>query len=402
MEAIQKGEVRVCDGNMSAAYGVLLAKTDVIAIYPITPQTSLIEKLALFKSQGLIDAEILEVEGEISAMGSVVGASAAGARVFTSSSSMGLNFMFDTYLMAAYYRLPVVMVNANRENPAPATVSASEQDIMSVIESGWIHIHVENCQEILDTILMAYRLSEDPEILLPVGICYDGFYLSYLREPIEIPPQDMVDNFLKRRPRPVLGFDPPRFISWRPTEDAETAEYRYRQQIAYQKAKEKIDQIDESFGMAFGRKYGGVIEEYRMDDAEIALVSLGSHTGTARVVVDKKRERGIKVGLIKVRAFRPFPNEKLANALRGMKAIGVLDRSVCFGWNGGHLYRELKTALYGQNIPIADFIGGLAGHDITIPLIELAVDKTHRASLGESYEEVTWLAMEEREAGSQP
>jgi pyruvate/2-oxoacid:ferredoxin oxidoreductase alpha subunit len=395
MEAIRKGEVKVCDGNLSAAHAVMLARPDVIAIYPITPQTSLIEKISKFKAEGLIDAEILEVEGEISAMGSVVGACAAGGRVFTSSSSMGLNFMFDTYMMAATFRLPVVMVNANRENPAPATVSASEQDIMSVIEAGWIHIHVENCQEILDSILMAYKLAEDPEILLPVSVCYDGFYLSYLQEPVEIPPQPMVDSFLERRSRPHLGFDPPRYISWRPVSDEEPAEYRYRQQVAYQKAKEKIGQIDEDFGHLFGRSYGGLIEAYRMEDAEIALVSLGSHTGTARVVVDKKRDEGIKVGLVKVRAFRPFPNERLAASLKGLKAIGVIDRSVCYGWMGGHLYRELKTALYGLNIPIADFIGGLAGHDITIPLIEKAVDVTLSASEGKPYEEVTWLALEE-------
>lgn len=395
MEAKLTGEKKVCDGNMAAAQAVLLAKPDVIAIYPITPQTSLIEKISKFKADGLLDAEILEVEGEISAMGSVVGACAAGGRVFTSSSSMGLNFMFDTYMMAAYFRLPVVMVNANRENPAPATVSASQQDIMSVIEAGWIHIHVENCQEILDSILMAYKLAEDPEILLPVSICYDGFYLSYLREPVEIPPAEMVDGFLTRRPRPKLGFDPPRYISWRPVKDEETAEYRLRQQIAYQKAKDKIVQIDRDFDNLFGRSYGGLIEKYRMEDAEIAIVSLGSHTGTARVVIDKKRDAGVKVGLVKVRAFRPFPNETLAEALLGMKAIGVLDRSVCFGWNGGHLYRELKTALYGQNIPIADFIGGLAGHDITIPLIEKAVDVTLDAAGGKPYEEVTWLALEE-------
>ncbi|MBW1799442.1 MAG: hypothetical protein JRJ85_01810, partial [Deltaproteobacteria bacterium] len=263
------------------------------------------------------------------------------------------------------------------------------------IESGWIHIHVENCQEIVDAILMADKLAEDPEILIPVSVCYDGFYLSYLREPVEIPPQELVDGFLTRQPRPRLGFDPPTYISWRPVNDGETAEYRCRQQRAYERAKEKINQIDEAFGSIFGRRYGGLIEEYRMADAEIALVSVGSHTGTARVVIDRKRDEGIKVGLIKVRAFRPFPNERLFESLKTMKAIGVIDRSVCFGWRGGHLYRELKTALYGLSIPIADFIGGLAGHDITIPLIEKAVDMTCLAAQGKPYDEVTWLAMEE-------
>jgi pyruvate/2-oxoacid:ferredoxin oxidoreductase alpha subunit len=311
---------------------------------------------------------------------------------------MGLNYMFDTYLMAASFRMPVVMVNANRENPAPAQVSAGQQDIMSVIESGWIHIHVENCQEILDSIIMAYKLAEDPEILFPVSVCYDGFYLSYLREPVDIPPQERVDGFLVRKPRPQLGFDPMTFMAWRPVRDEETAEYRMRQQIAYEKAKWKINEIDEEFGKLFGRYYGGLIEEYRMDDAEIALVSLGSHTGTARVVIDRKRDQGIRVGLIKVRAFRPFPNERLAQALRGVKAIGVIDRSVCFGWKGGHLYREIKTALYGhKNIPIADFIGGLAGHDITTPLLKRAVDVTYDVSQGKPFEEVTWMALEKQE-----
>ncbi|MBW2028713.1 MAG: hypothetical protein JRH06_14855 [Deltaproteobacteria bacterium] len=368
MKGSRKGKMRVCDGNLAAAYGVLLAKPDIVAIYPITPQTSLIERITEFKAEGLLDAEILEVEGEISAMGSVVGAAAAGARVFTSSSSMGLNFMYDTYLMAAYFRQPVVMVNANRENPAPSTVSASEQDIMSVTESGWIHLHVEDCQEILDSILMAYRLAEDPEILIPVSVCYDGFYLSYLQEPVEIPPQELAEEFLPRRTRPALGLDPPRYISWRPVRDEEPAEYRMRQQQAYEKAKEKIEQIDREFYQVFGRTHGGLVEEYRMDDADIALVSLGSHTGTARVAVDRKRETGVRVGLVKVRSFRPFPRERLFSLLKDKQAIGVLDRSVCFGWRGGHLYRDLMTSLYGLDIPMADFIGGLAGHDITIPL----------------------------------
>ncbi|MBW2000499.1 MAG: hypothetical protein JRJ29_21400 [Deltaproteobacteria bacterium] len=393
MRGSGKGKVRVCDGNLAAAYGVLLAKPDVIAIYPITPQTSLIEKISRFKAEGLLDAEILEVEGEISAMGSVIGAAAAGARVFTSSSSMGLNFMYDTYLMAAYFRQPVVMVNANRENPAPSTVSASEQDIMGVTESGWIHIHVEDCQEILDSILMAYRLAEDPEVLIPVSVCYDGFYLSYLQEPVEIPLQEQVDEFLPRQARPVLGLDPPRYMSWRPVRDEEPAEYRLRQQLAYERAKDKIEELDREFYQKFGRSYGGVVEEYRMDDAQIALVSLGSHIGTARVAVDRKREAGVRVGLLKIRSFRPFPRERLFALLRDKQAIGVLDRSVCFGWRGGHLYRDLMTSLYGLDIPMADFIGGLAGHDITIPLIERAVDITMDAARGEPYEEVTWLAL---------
>jgi phenylglyoxylate dehydrogenase alpha subunit len=182
-----KEETRVCDGNLAAAWAVLLSKPDVIAVYPITPQTSLIEHLCEWKAEGLLDAEIVEVEGETSVMGSVVGASAAGARTFTATASMGLNFMFDTYLLAGLSRLPIVMVEATREQLPPAMVAVSEQDIMGVIDSGWVHIHTENCQEILDSIIMAYKLAEDPQIMLPITVVYNGFYLSYLSEMVRIP-----------------------------------------------------------------------------------------------------------------------------------------------------------------------------------------------------------------------
>ena len=394
METKLKGKVEVCDGNKTTAYSALVCNPDVIGVFPITPQTTVGEYICGFKADGLLDAEIVEAECEITSMGSIIGASAAGGRVFTSSSSMGLNFMFDTYLMAGLSRLPVVMINSNREQSPPAVVAAGQQDIMGVADAGWIHIHTENCQEILDSTIMAYKLAEDSEILIPVTVCYDGFYLSYLSEAIEIPSQEVVDSFLPRRPRPVLGFNPPMSLGVLTIGDAEMAELRYRHQAAFERAKDKIEQIDKDFAAVFGRSYGGLIEEYKMEDAEIAIVSLGSHTGTARVAIDKKREEGTKVGLVKVRAFRPFPQERLVQALRGKKAIGVIDRSVCFGWRGGHLYRELRAALYGLGIPIADFIAGLGGHDITIPLIEKVVDITYQASQGKPFSEVTWLAME--------
>ena len=328
-------EVKVCDGNMAAAYGVLVCNPDVIGIYPITPQTTLVEDICKFKADGLIDAEILKVEGEISAMAAVFGASTVGGRVFTSTSSMGLNYMYDTYMWAGMARSSVVMVNANREQGPPGSVAAGQQDIMCVMDAGWIHIHVENCQEILDTVIMAYKLAEDPDILIPVTVCYDGFYLSYLREPVDIPSREVVQQFIPRVERPIVTLDPPSLNCFMPISDGESIELRYRHQAAFERAKDKINQVDKEFHSVFGRSYGGLIEKYRMEDADIAIVSVGSHTGTARVVVDQKREEGIKVGLIKVRTFRPFPQEALAEALQGIKAIGVIDRSVSFGWGGG-------------------------------------------------------------------
>jgi pyruvate/2-oxoacid:ferredoxin oxidoreductase alpha subunit len=385
--------VKICDGNRAGAYGVLLAKPDVIAVYPITPQTSLIEHLTEWKADGILNAEIVEVEGEISSMATAIGTSAAGGRAFTATSSMGLNFMFDTYQMAALARLPIVMVNATREQIPPSVVAAGDQDIMGVIETGWIHIHTETCQEILDSIIMAYRLAEDPEILVPVTIAYDGFYLSYLTEAVELPPEDEVDRFLPRRPRPKIGFEPPLSFGFGDGTARGVAEARYRHQAAMERAKERVDEIDQEFKSIFGRGYGGQIEEYRTDDAEIVLVSLGSCTGTARVAIDRKREQGIKAGLIKLRAFRPFPSERIAGVLRNKKAVGAIDRSVALGWNCGHIFRELLTSLYGSGIslPMADFIDGLGGGDITIDHIERIIDDTYAASHGKPFEKVTWL-----------
>lgn len=391
-----KGEVKVCDGNRAGAYGVLLSQPDVVAIYPITPQTSLVEYLAQFKADGVLRGDMVEVEGEISAMGVAIGAAACGGRTFTSTSSMGLAFMNDTYLMAGFSRLPIVMVNANREMSPPGQVSAGQQDIMGVADSGWIYIHVESCQEILDSIIMSYRLSEDPEVSLPVTVAYDGFYLSYLCQPVEIPPAEKVAEFLPRIQRPSLTITPPTGFIGFALAGADTAEYRYLHQEALERVKQKIDDVDKEFEAMFGRSYGGQMEEYRMEDAEIVLISMGSHTGTARVTVDRMRNKGIKVGLVKIRLFRPFPREKLVGILKDKRAVGIIDRSVCFGWNSGHLVKELKAALYEAKtfIPLADFIDGLGGGDITIENLERAIQITHDASLGRPFKETTWLQIE--------
>jgi phenylglyoxylate dehydrogenase alpha subunit len=386
--------IKVCDGNRAAAYGVLASNPNVIAIYPITPQTSLIEYLTRFKADGLLKAEIVEVEGEISAMGVAVGTALAGGRTFTATSSMGLNFMYDTYGMAAQMRLPVVMVNANREQH-PSAVASGQQDIMDVANSGWIHVHTESCQEILDSIIMAYKLAEDPHILLPVTVCYDGFYLSYLAEPVEIPPQAEVNRFIPRVSREHLGFDP-LTGSASTMIPRELAECRYKHQMAMERAKSKIDEIDREFANVFGRYYGGLVEAYRMEDAEIALVSMGSHTGTCKTAIDRQREQGRNVGLVKIRVFRPFPWERVCSELSHVKAIGVIDRSICFGWNCGYLYHEVQTALCQAGLPprLLDFICGLGGEDITMSYINQAIDSVEAASKGENYSSVTWLALE--------
>jgi len=405
MEVGTKRVVEVCDGNKAAAYGALLSRPDVVAVYPITPQSAVGEWLSRFHDEGILDAEVVNTEGENSSMGVCCAASLVGGRVFTATSSWGLLFMYDGLLYAAGYRIPVVMTNANRETPGIFTIGNSSQDMMSVRDSGWALINVESCQEILDSVIMAYRIAEDTDILLPVMVCYDGFYLSYRKEPVEIPRQEDVDNFLApltKSKRMVLTTEDPRIFgvpSFFPQDEGEgCTEFRYRHSTALERVKEKIEVVDKDFEKIFGRSYYGQLEEYRTDDAEIVLVATGSCVGTARVVVDKKRDEGLKVGLIKVRLLRPFPKERLAQALQGRKAIGVIDRSVCFGWHCGHLYMELKAALaFGSlpaTIPTVNFVAGLANLDITEEQIDRAMELTATASRGEVVKEVTWLSLE--------
>lgn len=393
-----RGELKVLTGNGAAAYGAMMCRPDVVAVYPITPQSEIGERLTQFHAEGMLNAEIIEVEGENSAMSMLIGASTVGGRVFTASSSWGLAYMHDTTLWAAGMRLPVVMVNVNREPPSLPSVSCSRQDMMTVRDSGWIQIEVENCQEIFDTVIMAFRLAEDTDILLPVMVSYDGFYLSYLSEGVYVPLQEDVDRFLaklstqKQRLRVTPG-DVYCFPSYADKELA--TEFRYKHSAALERTKYKLVEIENEFEESFGRSYGGAVEEYRIEDAEIVLITMGSSTGTARVAVDKKRDEGVRVGLIKVRLFRPFPVETLIQAIEGKKCVGILDRSVCFGWNCGHLYMELGAAFgtKGICIPMLDFIGGLAQADITIEQIERVIDDTNRAAQGQPFISVTWLSL---------
>lgn len=395
----RKGEVKVITGNAAAAYGAMLCRPDVVTSYPVTPQTEVGEQLSRFHADGILDAEMVEVEGESSSMNIVAAATIAGGRAFTATSSWGLMFMYDAMLQAAGFRAPVVMANANRETPGILAVSCGQQDMVSTRDSGWVQIVVENCQEILDSVIMAFRLAEDYEIQLPVMVNYDGFYLSFLAEAVEIPAREDVDQFLA-----PLKLQPERtkLVPERPLGCGTHGilvgfmELRYKHCAALERAKQKLDEIDKEFGEFFGRSYGGQIEEYRTEDAEIVVLTSGSATGTARTVIDTKRAEGLKVGLVKLRVFRPFPRERLTQALKGKKAIGVIDRSVCFGWNCGPIYMELRALSPDIGfVPMISFIDGLANMDISIPHIERVVDDVYAASQGKSYQEVTWIPLEE-------
>ena len=393
-------QIKVITGNAAAAIAAKLARPDVVAAYPITPQTEVIEQISQFHANGEMDCELITVEGENSAMNAVMAASLAGGRVFTATSSWGLVFMYDAVLAAAGARAPVVMCNVNRETPGIIAVSSGQQDMISTRDSGWIFLIAESpVRKCWISFSRPIRLAEDYDIQVPVMVHYDGFYLSYLSEVVDIPLQADVDKFLS-----VLK-DQPRRTTLTPGEKLGCGshgilggylELRHKHVAALERAKAKFDLIDKEFETIFGRAYGGQVEAYRMDDAEVVLVGSGSMCGTIKTVVDDKRDQGIKVGLLKMRMYRPFPSEALIAALTGKKAVGVVDCSICFGHQGGPIYMELKafeTQLHGTKL--LSFIDGIANTDITTGNVARMTDLTCDLAAGKEVPEVTWVSYPE-------
>lgn len=385
-------EVIVCDGNEAAARGVVLSRPDVCAVYPITPQSSLAEYLSKFVSDGVLDAELMDVEGEHSVLSVLQGACLAGARTFTASCGQGLAFMFEPYFRTPPMRLPIVMSIVTRDGITPQCVWGGHQDAMTVREVGWIQMYCETVQEILDTIIMAYKIAEDRNVMLPVNVCHDGNYLSYGVERVEVPDQKDVDEFLGEKnvnwhaaldPERPMGVDPLTGGSGGPGVEM-FVKYRQGTCEAMQNALQVITDTHEEWARRFGRRYGPLLEEYRLDDAEYALVTIGGMTGAAKDAVDIARDAGEKVGLIKLKTLRPHPVDALTRALSGLKAVGVVDRSVSFGWNCGPVYQDILGTLYrtGKRMSAISFIGGLAGADITIDHFQRAVKETACAAQG--------------------
>ncbi len=387
--------VKALTGNKSAAIGAALCKPDLIAAYPITPQSSVVETLASMVSNGELDSEMVQVESEHSAMSIVTGASMSGGRTFTATSGNGLALMFEPYCRQSTLRLPTVMAIATREMQSPHTVFSGQQDAMSIREGGWIQVFCENNQEILDMIIQGYKIAENHDVLLPVNVCYDGFYLSHLDERVEIPDQDMVTDFVKVFNLSHLSFDPKYPMAVDPmTSGPRAMKYRESHLNAMQNALKVIDDVDDEFEKTFGRSYGGVIDTYLCDDAELIILTIGSTTGTAREAVDIARAAGKKVGLIKVRFMRPFPSARIAEILKGKKGFAVIDRSVSFGWNAGALYVEVKSAVSDliNETPNFSAIGGLGGSDITLKHVLNCIehlDNLSKNPMGQS--ETIWL-----------
>jgi pyruvate ferredoxin oxidoreductase alpha subunit len=361
--------------SLAVSEVVKLANTDVIAAYPITPQTHIVEHLADLVAQGELDAEYIPVESEHSAMSACLGSSAAGARTFTATAGQGLELMHEVVYVASAMRLPIVMAVANRALSAPLSVWGDHSDVMAVRDTGWIQIFVENGQEAIDNTLCAFRIAEDHRVLLPVMIHIDGFHLSHMVEPVFFPSQSEVDEFLPPLdyPFPLTPSKPVSMGDFAPP--AVFTETKWAQEINLENSKEYILDIWKQFGDKFGRYYKPV-ETYRCEDCDTLLMVMGSFSETASMAVDKMRENGKKVGLFRIRLWRPFPYEELRQVVKGAKNLIVLDRALSLG-QGGPVATEIKAALYplDKRPRVVGFVGGLGGRDVSPTDFENIVDR---------------------------
>jgi pyruvate ferredoxin oxidoreductase alpha subunit len=384
---------RMMEGNEAAAWGAKLARVEVVPVYPITPQTELISHMASLIANGLMKTEYIKVEGEHTAMAAAVGASAVGARVFTASSSQGVAFMDEPLWIPPGRRLPIVMCFVNRTMAPLGGLRPDHNDSLHQRDKGWILLYCENSQEVLDTIIQAYKIAENPEVYLPVGVCYDGYFVSATATPTTVPDQAKVDEWLPPYKHEWYSLMPEEHKM--PNERAHFLLRRLRVAEAHEKAKQVIKDVDADFEKVFGRGYSGLIEEYNCEGAEAALITIGSMTGTARDVVDEMRSEGKKIGLIKLKCFRPFPSEEFQAISHKYKAMGVVDRNNSFGSAGGGIVNiELSRALYNEKEKplLVNFLVGLSGTDVTMnQLVYMAEETLKVARTGKVKHAVDWV-----------
>lgn len=371
-----RSNVKLLDGNRAAAEAAKLCRVQVIAAYPITPQTPLTEGLSEFVESGELKAEYIAVESEHSALVVCASASMIGARVFTATSSHGLAYMHEMLHWTAGARLPVVLACVNRAIGAPWNILNDQQDSLSQRDTGWIQLYARNNQEIMDLIIQAYRIAE--QVFIPVMVCFDGFLLSHTEMPVELPSQEDVDRFLPPyRPHTVLDPANPKNYNLvtlaNPRANADGVlchgymELRYLLQEALQNSVRIIAEVGQEFGKVFGREYAELIWEDDLEDAEITIVAMGSLAMEAKVAASALRKKGYKVGVLGLRVFRPFPKSSVVKALRNSQLVVVFDKSISYG-NEGIICSEIKSALYGHNTDTAilNFIVGLGGRDIKV------------------------------------
>ncbi|MDA3865325.1 MAG: hypothetical protein PF489_01095 [Salinivirgaceae bacterium] len=353
-------------GDEAIAIGTKLARPHVIAAYPITPQTIAVERLSDMVENGELQAEYMHVESEHSAISAAMGASAVGARTFTASSSQGLVYMAEGLHYASGGRFPIVMMNANRSLALPWSIYGDQRDSLGLLDSGWIQVYAEDAQEALDMIIQAYKIAEHPKVLTPIMVNIDGFILTHTYEMVEIPEQEAVDAFLPPFETPnKMSFEEPKNMGFS-SQPIDNTEFKYQQDRAILYAHKIIEQTDAEFDKAFGRKYHGMVENYRCDDADQIIVTLGSICGTTRLIVDELRNQGEKVGLLKIRYMRPFPEKEIQELTANAKAIGVLEKNISFGYEGT-VYTNVNSAIAktGKRPYLKNFVGGFGGRNIS-------------------------------------
>ena len=355
------------EGSMAVAKIIKLCKPGVISAYPITPQTHIVEELAQMVADGHLDSQFVNVESEHSAASLVLDAVATGVRVYTATSSQGLFYMAEVLYNIAGMRLPVIMTTAARAISAPINIWNDHQDVVSLRDCGWVQLHAEDIQEVVDLHLIAYRLGEDKSMMLPVMVCMDGFVLTHGIESVDIPSQEEVDKFLPGY-KPLYKLDPENPLTLGPLVDPEYyMEARYALEQTQREALVLIPKLTAEFSKVFGRTYNGLIEEYRTKDAERVIVAMGSVCGTIKEVIDELRAKGKKVGLLKITSLRPFPAQNIYEALKNVPKVGVVDRALSLG-SYAPLSAEIKAVFFGKAkkpTVISSFIAGLGGRDIT-------------------------------------
>ena len=388
-------------GNEAVANALRQINPDVFPMFPITPSTEITQYFANYVSNGLVDTEFITVESEHSSMSAAIGASAAGARALTATSSAGLAFMWEVLGVAASHRVPVVLAAVCRALTGPLNINCDHSDTMGARDSGWIQLYAETNQEAYDNMVMAYRIAEHKDVMLPIMICQDGFITSHAVMNMELLDDDVVKNF-------VGEYEPEDYLL-NPNETYAVGPYaitdyymesRKAQAHAMENAKQVIKDIAEEFEKISGRKYG-LIEEYRMEDAEYAVVIIGSAAGTTKEAIDHMRENGEKVGLIKVRSFRPFPGEEIAASLKKCKAVAIMDRSESFSTNGGPLGAETMQAMYTARCTALtiDIMYGIGGRDVTVDdMINVYDTLKDIAVTGETGDVYRYMGLRDKEA----
>ncbi|MDI6755346.1 MAG: thiamine pyrophosphate-dependent enzyme [Thermodesulfobacteriota bacterium] len=383
-------------GNQAVAVGVKLSRVKVITAYPITPQTTIVEELADMIAAGELDAEYIPSEGEHGMVGEAIGAALTGVRTFTSTCGQGFLFGYENIAWIPGVRLPVVMAVTNRSTAMPLDMYCDHSDAMSARDQGWIQLYVENAQESLDTIIQAYRLGEDRRVLFPVMVCLDGFFVSHTTEMVSIPDQKKVDKFLPPYEQKHIILDPNRpmeIVGILPPEKGMAYEYLKSSDLG--KALAVIKEVNQEFGKKFSRYYGnGLVEKIHCDDAEVAVITLGSMTGNGRIAVEELRREGKKAGLIRIRTFRPFPKDEIRALAKDLKVLAVIDRNLSKGLNEGALFTEIKSILYPleKKPRVLGFIAGLHGVEIFTSDVKYMAEKALAVAQGTKIdEEVEWV-----------